>query len=46
MDGMYIEPGSVVHVFSPSTWEAEQAYLYEFKGSLLYTESSRSARVT
>ena len=40
------EPGMVAHTFSPSTWEAEQADLWEFEASLLYIARSRSARGT
>jgi hypothetical protein len=37
----------VAHTFSPSTWEAEAGgFLSEFQASLVYRESSRTARVT
>ena len=35
----------VVHTFNPSTWEAETGrFLSEFKASLVYKVSSRTAR--
>jgi hypothetical protein len=34
-----------VHAFNPSTWEAE-ACGFEFKASLVYRVSSRTARAT
>ena len=34
----------VVHAFNPSTWEAEGGG-FEFKASLVYRVSSRTARV-
>jgi hypothetical protein len=36
-------PGMVTQNFNPSTWEAE-AGDYEFKASLVYTVSSKTAR--
>ena len=37
----------VIHAFSPSTWEANKGgQMSEFKASLIYRESSRSARAT
>jgi hypothetical protein len=34
----------VVHAFNPSTWEAEAGGFLEFKASLVYKVSSRTAR--
>jgi hypothetical protein len=34
----------VVHAFNPSTWEAEARQISEFKASLVYKVSSRTAR--
>jgi hypothetical protein len=34
----------VVHAFNPSTWEAEAGRSLEFKASLVYRVSSRTAR--
>jgi hypothetical protein len=34
----------VVHAFNPSTWEAEAGGFSEFKASLVYRVSSRTAR--
>jgi hypothetical protein len=36
----------VVHAFNPSTWEAEAGRSLEFKASLVYRVSSRTARAT
>jgi hypothetical protein len=36
----------VVHAFNPSTWEAEAVRFQEFKASLVYKVSSRTARAT
>ena len=37
----------VVHTFNPSTWEAEEgADFCEFKASLVYRVSSRTAKAT
>ena len=38
------EPGVVVHAFNPSSSEAE-AGRSEFKASLVYRESSRTAKI-
>jgi hypothetical protein len=35
----------VVHAFNPSTWEAEAGGISEFKASLVYKVSSRTARL-
>jgi hypothetical protein len=42
---MTIQPGVVAHAFNPSTWEAE-ADEFEFKASLVYRVSCRTARAT
>jgi hypothetical protein len=34
----------VVHAFNPSTWEAKAGRISEFKASLVYKVSSRTAR--
>ena len=34
----------VVHAFNPSTWEAERGRPLEFKASLVYRSSSRTAQ--
>jgi hypothetical protein len=34
------------HAFNPSTWEAEAGGFLEFKASLVYKVSSRTARAT
>jgi hypothetical protein len=39
-------PGMVVHAFNPSTWEAKSRQISEFKASLVYKVSSRTARAT
>jgi len=36
----------VAHTFNPSTWEAEAGGSLEFKASLVYRVSSRTARAT
>ena len=36
----------VVHVFNPSTWEAEAGRFFEFEASLVYKVSSRTAIAT
>ena len=36
----------VAHAFKPSTQESEAGSLYEFKASLIYIASFRSARAT
>jgi hypothetical protein len=36
----------VAHTFNPSTWEAEAGKISEFKASLVYRVSSRTARAT
>jgi hypothetical protein len=36
----------VAHTFNPSTWEAEAGGFLEFKASLVYRVSSRTARAT
>ena len=36
----------MAHTFSPSTWEAKQAELCEFKASLVYRVSSKTAKAT
>ena len=36
----------VVHGFNPSTWEAKAGDLCEFKASLVYRMSSRTAKAT
>jgi hypothetical protein len=36
----------VAHAFNPSTWEAEAGRFSEFKASLVYRVSSRTARAT
>jgi hypothetical protein len=41
-----IRLGVVTHTFNPSTWKAEAKRISEFKGSLVYRVSSRTARVT
>ena len=42
-----ISPGVVVHTFSPSAQEAEaDGWISEFKASLVYKMSSRTARAT
>jgi hypothetical protein len=38
------KPGVVAHAFNPSTWEAEAGRISEFKDSLVYKVSSRTAR--
>ena len=38
--------GVVAHTFNPNTQEAEAGHLGEFKSSLVYRESSRTAKVT
>jgi hypothetical protein len=41
------QPGSgILHTFNPSTWEADEGYVCEFKASLVYKVSSRTARAT
>jgi hypothetical protein len=35
-----------VHTFNPSTWEAEQVDLCEFKAILVYRVISRTAKAT
>jgi aromatic ring-opening dioxygenase catalytic subunit (LigB family) len=42
-----ISPGVVVHTFSPNAQEAEaDGWISEFKASLVYKMSSRTARAT
>jgi hypothetical protein len=36
----------MTHTFNPSTWEAEAGGFFEFKASLVYRVSSRTARAT
>lgn len=36
----------VVYAFSPNTWEAEARDLFEFKATLVYTVSSKTAKAT
>jgi hypothetical protein len=36
----------MAHTFNPSTWEAEAGEISEFKASLVYRVSSRTARAT
>jgi hypothetical protein len=36
----------VAHAFNPSTWEAEAGCFSEFKASLVYRVSSKTARAT
>jgi len=36
----------VVHTFNPSTWESKASELCEFKASLVYIVSSKTARAT
>jgi hypothetical protein len=36
----------VVHAFNPSTWGGRGRQIYEFKASLVYKVSSRTARAT
>jgi hypothetical protein len=36
----------VAHAYNPSTWEAEAGEFLEFKASLVYRVSSRTARAT
>jgi hypothetical protein len=35
-----------LHAFNPRTWEAEAGRISEFKASLVYRVSSRTARAT
>jgi hypothetical protein len=39
-------PNVVAHTFNPSTWEAEAGEFLNFKASLVYRVSSRTARAT
>ena len=39
-----LKPGVVAHTFNPSTGRQRQVDLCEFKASLVYLESSRTAR--
>jgi hypothetical protein len=39
------KPGVVTHAFNPSTWETE-AGRFEFKASLVYRVSSKTAKTT
>ena len=41
-----VHQAEVVQTFNPSTWEAEARDLCEFEASLVYRESSRTARAT
>ena len=36
----------VVHIFNPSTWEAEAGGSCEFEDSLVYRVNSKTAKVT
>jgi hypothetical protein len=36
----------VAHTFDPSAWKAESRWISEFKASLVYKVSSRTARAT
>jgi hypothetical protein len=44
MNECRLEPGMVVHIFSPSTQEAEEGDLSDFKASLVYKVSSSLVR--
>jgi hypothetical protein len=39
-----MQPGVVVHAFNPSTWRGRGRRISEFKASLVYKVSSRTAR--
>jgi hypothetical protein len=40
------QPGMLAHAFNPSSWEAEAGRFLEFKASLVYKMSSRTAKAT
>ena len=42
----YVSQAVAAHAFNPSTWEAEERQISEFKVSMVYKVSSRTARAT